>query len=100
MGDPSQWERHQQERERTSFFPDDDGDDYGDGDGDGDGYLTAMVFIDPVTTISTEMKILKGLIVWPHLWMDLIFFFIFHLFDVLLLTYCETVREASKTNFW
>ena len=42
---------------------DDYGDDYGDGDGDGDGYLTAMVFIDPVTTISTEMKILKGLIV-------------------------------------
>ena len=38
MGDPSQWERHQQEPERTSFFPDDDdGDDYGDGDGDGNG---------------------------------------------------------------
>ena len=30
-------------------------------------YLTAIVLMDPVTTISTEMKILNGLIVWPHL---------------------------------
>ena len=30
-------------------------------------YLTAIVLMDPVTTISTEMNILNGLIVWPHL---------------------------------